>query len=168
MSSNQYGFMFEPELCIQCHACEVACKSWRGLDVNVKWRRVTGGFAGTFPNTKLMSASISCMHCVSPACMDVCPTKAIFVNEQGLVLVKAEDCVGCHACEKACPFGAPQFGTSGVMEKCDMCCHDLTVEPPCVNVCPNKALARILTSAEEKGKKETQMLAHYSVANKRI
>ena len=29
---QQYGFYIDSDRCVQCHACEVACKSWNGLN----------------------------------------------------------------------------------------------------------------------------------------
>ena len=77
MSDKQLGFVFVKENCIQCHGCEVACKSWRNVELGVKWRRVENIWEGTYPNVTCMSASVSCMHCIEPACVDVCPEEAI-------------------------------------------------------------------------------------------
>jgi len=84
------------------------------------------------------------MHCADPACVKVCPVQAIQKRvEDGIVTVDGGKCIGCKACLKACPFGAPQFGANGKMQKCDMCFNqaDLSKEfPPCIETCPTKAL----------------------------
>ena len=56
---------------------------------------------------------VSCQHCDNPACLPVCPVKAIYKGPNGEVLVDQSKCVGCKACLAACPYGAPQFNTSG-------------------------------------------------------
>ena len=53
------------------------------------------------------------MHCDKPACMPVCPVKAIHRGPAGEVLVDQKKCIGCRMCESACPYGAPKFNASG-------------------------------------------------------
>jgi anaerobic dimethyl sulfoxide reductase subunit B len=142
--STQYGFSFAKDKCIQCYGCEVACKSWRSAEAGVRWRRVSNIWHGRYPNVKNASASVSCMHCADPACAKYCPVNAIIKRaEDGIVVVDRDKCIGCKTCLKSCPFGAPQFGADGKMQKCDMCLGqlDLTREsPPCSETCPTRAL----------------------------
>jgi anaerobic dimethyl sulfoxide reductase subunit B (iron-sulfur subunit) len=142
--STQYGFSFAKERCVQCYGCEVACKSWRDGELGIRWRRVYNIWQGHYPKVKNLSASVSCMHCVEPSCLKACPVQAIQKREEdGIVIVDRGKCIGCKACLKACPFGAPQFGADRKMQKCDMCLNeaDLSKEaPPCVETCPTKAL----------------------------
>jgi len=73
----------------------------------------------------------------------VCPTGAIYKREEdGIVDVHQELCVGCHSCALACPFGAPQYPDGGNMIKCHFCVDrvDHGMEPACVRVCPTRAL----------------------------
>ncbi len=83
------------------------------------------------------------MHCQDPVCVNVCPTTAMSKDENGIVSVDADKCIGCRYCEWACPYGAPQFNeAAGVMTKCNMC-QDLVAEggnPACVDACPMRAL----------------------------
>jgi Fe-S-cluster-containing dehydrogenase component len=117
---------------------------------------------GTYPRTKTVPVSVSCMHCVDPECVKTCPVGAITKREaDGIVVVDGDKCVGCKACLESCPFGAPQFGVDGKMQKCDMCLAltepkksskpneasplsetwDLSEAwPPCARTCPTKAL----------------------------
>ena len=105
MSVEQWGFVFKQENCIQCHGCEVACKTWRRVVLGVNWRRVINIWNGEYPHITCSSASFSCMHCSEPACVDVCPTGAVSKRESdGLVLVDANKCTGCQACYDACPY----------------------------------------------------------------
>jgi len=152
--STQFGFSFAKDRCVQCYGCEVACKSWREAELGVRWRRVHNIWQGRYPKVKNLSASVSCMHCAEPACVNACPVQAISKRgEDGIVIVDRGKCIGCKACLKACAFGAPQFGADGKMQKCDMCFDraDLNKEfPPCIETCPTKALQFVKMDQKEK------------------
>jgi len=145
---------FYPELCIQCHGCETACKMWRNLPCGIKYRRVLNLWDGTYPKIKSKSLSLSCLHCTDPACEKACPVGAISKREDGRVLVDTDLCIGCKTCAKACPFGVPQFakGKGHVMQKCDLCAGQPleNTDPPCVATCPGKALMPEMVTPEEK------------------
>ena len=157
----EYGISFLKERCIQCHGCEVACKSWRGIETGVRWRRVENIWHGSYPQAKSTSVSIACMHCVEPPCVGVCPEAAIEKRaEDGIVIVDRDACSGCGVCLDACPFEVPQFGVDGKMQKCDLCASviDRDAEsPPCVATCPTKALLFGKMEREEKAHAERSM-----------
>jgi len=159
--SDEYGFSYAKENCIQCHACEVACKSWRGVESGIRYRRVENIWQGSYPDVKSISASIACMHCVEPACVDVCPEGAISKRAgDGVVIVDSDKCIGCRTCLEACPFGAPTFGSDGKMQKCDMCLNEIDFQadsPPCVATCPTKALGFGKMNGQEKRAMEESM-----------
>ncbi len=161
---TEYGFSFAKNKCTQCYGCEVACKDWRDAELGVRWRRVYALWSGRFPEVKLASASVACMHCAEPACEKVCPVSAIKKRaEDGIVVVDRDKCIGCKACSKECPFGAPQFGADGKMQKCDLCMNQVALgkeTPPCVDTCPTKALQVAKMEAKEKiaAEKEIQKL----------
>lgn len=140
---EKYGFSFDTERCVQCHACEVACKSLKSVEPGIRWRRVVDQWKGQFPDVMNRTISFACMHCTEPACEAVCPTGAVKRRlEDGAVLVDKDKCIGCHTCNLACPFGVPQFGSDGKMQKCDLCVDRLAQEkePMCVATCPADAL----------------------------
>jgi len=86
---------------------------------------------------------MACMHCGEPACVAVCPAGAITKRaEDGIVVVDQNKCIGCHYCFFACPFGVPQYGDDGTMQKCNLCLDRLAAgkEPACVATCPAGAL----------------------------
>jgi anaerobic dimethyl sulfoxide reductase subunit B (iron-sulfur subunit) len=141
---KQYGFCFESDRCLKCWACEIACKQWHGIKAGTyKLRKVVEVTNGAFPDVKRTFISSSCRHCSKPPCAAACPTGAISQrDEDGVVLVDDEKCIGCYACLEACPFGAPQFDTDGLMHICDMCLDRLEKgqKPICAETCPTGAL----------------------------
>ena len=152
-SGQEYLIRFEPEKCTQCHGCEIACKTWRGLGVGMHYRRVLNIWKGTYPRIKNASLSLACLHCVEPACVAACPEGAIAKRTgDGLVLVDETLCTGCETCAEACAYGVPQFAENGTMQKCDACYgrYSAGTVPPCVDTCPGKALSLMNISRSEK------------------
>lgn len=123
---EHWVFYFDPSRCIGCHACQSACKNRHDVDEDgVDWRRVEHVRRGTFPDYEEIPISLSCMHCEDPPCRRVCPTGAVTKRDSdGVVVVDREKCIGCHYCSWACPYGAPQFGSDGKMQKCNFCLSD--------------------------------------------
>lgn len=141
----QYGFYFNYKLCVKCHACEIACKTWNEIADGSRWREVIKVSTGTFPDIKEINVSLACMHCGDPPCRDACPVDAISKGQDGIVVVDAVRCIGCGFCAWACPFNAPQLGVDGKMQKCHFCQEGPTPRPlglprPCEEVCPTGAL----------------------------
>ena len=150
--AKQYAFYFNSNLCTGCKACQVACKDKWDLDVGITWRRVveysggewTANTDGTYTqNVSTYYVSVACNHCQNPLCVQVCPTTAMHKNEDGVVLIDSEICIGCRYCEWACPYNGPQFDEKrGVMTKCNMCYDEVANggQPACVAACPSRAL----------------------------
>jgi anaerobic dimethyl sulfoxide reductase subunit B len=140
-----YGWLLDPKRCIECRACEVACKQWNNVDIglNVRYRRVLTSESGRFPNLRTQALSMACNHCERPTCAMACPVKAISRRADGTVLIDTNKCVSCRQCENFCPYHAPQFNArTKKMEKCTMCADriDRGLDPACVAVCPTAAL----------------------------
>ena len=101
-----------------------------------------------------------CNHCDNPPCVRVCPTKATWKREDGIVMMDMHRCIGCRFCMAACPYGSRSFNfkhpkpyikelnpdyptrTIGVVEKCHFCAERLAIGlgPACVEACEQKAL----------------------------
>ena len=105
---------------------------------------------------------VLCNQCDKPPCVRVCPTRATFRRDDGIVMMDYHRCIGCRYCMAACPYGSrsfnfvdprkyldpdatdPRFPTrmKGVVEKCNFCAERLAegLIPACVEVCKDKAL----------------------------
>jgi formate dehydrogenase iron-sulfur subunit len=165
------GFFTDTSVCIGCKACEVACKEWNGLPADGSleltgmsydntvglgadtWRHVAfieqrktlpvpdaGGAGGEL--RWLMSSDV-CKHCTHAACLDVCPTGALFRTEFDTVVVQADVCNGCGYCIPACPYGViDQRKGDGRAWKCTMCYDRIGtgMEPACAKACPTDSI----------------------------
>ena len=174
------GFFTDTSVCIGCKACEVACKEWNGVPARAE-REVNLDFTGwSYDNTKSLSAdtwrhvafveqrvhdglrwlmaSDVCKHCTSAACLEVCPTGAIFRTEFGTVVVQDDVCNGCGYCVTACPFGViTRREADGGAHKCTLCYDRLKddAEPACAQACPTESiqfgpLEELLARADER------------------
>ncbi|MFV0347042.1 MAG: 4Fe-4S dicluster domain-containing protein [Halodesulfovibrio sp.] len=93
-----------------------------------------------------------CLHCVNPPCANLCPWGAARKEENGIVRIDDDLCLGGAKCRLACPWHIPQRQTgvglylrllpslagNGVMYKCDRCYDKIAAggQPACVEVCP--------------------------------
>ena len=90
----------------------------------------------------LMSSDV-CKHCTHAACLDVCPTGALFRTEFGTVVVQPDVCNGCGYCVPACPYGViDQRKEDGRVFKCTLCYDRLKVgeHPACAKACPTESI----------------------------
>lgn len=129
--------------CIECFACEVACKQEHSLATGPRLIRVIRLERVVNGRVERVSAPIACAHCSDAPCIEACPTKALRRDERaGSVLINQDRCIGCRMCLIACPFGAPQFEAKGKMIKCDLCPERLAKgeKPACVSACTADAL----------------------------
>jgi Fe-S-cluster-containing dehydrogenase component len=87
----------------------------------------------------------SCMHCVDPSCVSVCPVTAMRKDPvTGIVSHHPDACIGCRYCVASCPFGIPKFQydtPTPQINKCQMCRHRQAEGkiPACAEVCPTGA-----------------------------
>jgi formate dehydrogenase iron-sulfur subunit len=155
------GFFTDTSVCIGCKACEVACKEWNlvpddGFDLLGMSYDNTGGLgADTWRHVAfieqpreddrfawLMMSNV-CKHCTHAACLDVCPTGALFRTEFETVVVQEDVCNGCGYCIPACPYGViDQRKGDGRAWKCTLCYDRIGAgqTPACAKACPTESI----------------------------
>ncbi|MGC9361880.1 MAG: 4Fe-4S binding protein [Candidatus Syntrophosphaera sp.] len=115
-----------PENCIACHACESACSTlyFKKDDAHLSRIRIVG--AQTPP------AMNACNQC--GVCVQTCPTLALTVTKQGVVMLNKALCINCLMCVAVCPTHS-MFVHEDVLEpfKCIAC-------GTCVEACPADAI----------------------------
>jgi formate dehydrogenase iron-sulfur subunit len=142
-AGEQYRFAFAMAACVGCHSCEAACAEQNGLPVGTAWRRVGEIEGGEFPTAKRFHLSMSCNHCLEPACLQGCPTNAYLKLPNGVVAHQADECIGCQYCTWNCPYSVPVFQPDRrIVTKCDLCLPRLEdgFAPACVAACPTHAI----------------------------
>ena len=105
-SERRWVMVIDLRKCVGCHACTIACVAENKLPPGVVYRPVIEKEIGTYPNVSRLFVPRPCMQCEKPPCTPVCPVNATYTNEEGVVVVDYEQCIGCRACITACPYGA--------------------------------------------------------------
>ncbi len=115
------------------------------VDVATRGEAIEGGVS-TYQEGdgfRWLMASDVCKHCTDAACLEVCPTGALFRTEFGTVVVQQDVCNGCGYCVPACPFGViDQREGDGRVWKCTLCYDRLKddMEPACAHACPTNSI----------------------------
>lgn len=179
---KRWAMVVDQKKCLKakegCRDCAAACHKVHNVPLfdntkdEVKWIWLDK-FEHAFPgdenkfleeymkeSMKGLPLPILCNHCDNPPCVRVCPVKATFRRDDGIVMMDYHRCIGCRFCMAACPYGArslnwrdprpfvkelnPEFPTRcrGVVEKCNFCFERLAkgLIPACVEACKDKAL----------------------------
>lgn len=138
-----YGFVIDNRKCIGCHACSTACKSENEVPLGVNRTWVKYVERGVYPDARRTFQVTRCNHCENPPCVRICPVRAMYQREDGIVEFDSSACIGCKACMQACPYDAiyidPDTHTAA---KCHFCAHrvDVGLDPACAVVCPTGAI----------------------------
>jgi Fe-S-cluster-containing hydrogenase component 2 len=141
--------LVNPDRCLGCHTCELAC-AVAHIEADSVIGAVLAGERLQPRNYVLQVDSVKlstqCRQCEDAPCVRVCPTGATYRTET-YTAVDQRLCIGCRLCVMVCPFGAIHVATTEVAGrekrgaiKCDLCV-DRPEGPACVEACPTKALS---------------------------
>lgn len=174
----KFGYALDLSRCIGCRRCVYGCveENNQSRDPQVHWIRVLEmdkergidfAHANAYydaeevPRPGHFYVPVACQQCENPPCVKSCPTGATWREEDGIVVVDYDWCIGCRCCLAACPYGARHFNwaepeipaadlnpdmhvlgnrtrAKGVVEKCTFCIQRVRKGryPKCVEVCP--------------------------------
>ncbi len=175
----QFAYALNLGICVGCRKCAEACHQENNHDrpSNNSYIRVFEMEKGSLDLAKADATydhpvpqpgkyymPVQCHQCEHPPCVDVCPVEATWTQDDGVVVVDYNWCIGCRYCEAACPYHARRFNWSkpeipagevnpdqgylsnrirpqGVMEKCTFCLHRTREGrlPACLEACPTGA-----------------------------
>jgi Fe-S-cluster-containing dehydrogenase component len=154
----RWGMVIDLDKCTACQACTVACQvennvpfagpEQSAMGRSNHWHEVMAEVHGEDESHGIHVRFIPrpCMHCENPPCVAVCPVGATYLDDEGIVQMDYQRCVGCRYCTTACPYDiryfnwyAPEFPDGyeaylnpnvpvrpvGVVEKCSFCSHRL-------------------------------------------
>lgn len=144
-----YGMALDYKNCINCKACETACKEengiLRGADKYRIWIK-TGVIEGEYPVLNIASNVFyptQCQQCENAPCQTVCPTRATYYDQNGIVRVDVDKCILCSYCMVACPYNARYIEKRTMtVDKCNFCADTRLargeVTTACQATCPTK------------------------------
>jgi Fe-S-cluster-containing dehydrogenase component len=139
-SPHKWAMVIDLEKCIGCGQCILACRAHNDISPAITWNPI---LKSETVGGRQIFVSRPCMHCDDPLCVEVCPVKASYKRDDGIVMMDYDRCIGCRYCEVACPYYArsfnweafdgpnpavPEWGQPevprrprGVVEKCSLC-----------------------------------------------
>jgi protein NrfC len=156
--------VYDSRLCLGCQSCMFACSmTHEGVAAPslslIQIIRDAPAFT-KYPYDITMSI---CRQCVTPVCVQNCPTGACHVDaDNGNVRrIDQDKCIGCKRCLDACPLKPHRTVWNPVKNRAAKC--DLCIDTPfrdhaggpdgrqaCVDVCPAGALALVKKAPSQK------------------
>ena len=171
----RYAMALDYKNCINCKACETACKEENGILLGADKHRIwvgVGEIEGEYPDLSIASATFypsQCQHCDEAPCQEVCPTNATYYDKNGQVRIDPDKCILCSYCMNACPYDARYVDERTMtVDKCTFC-TDTRLErgettTACQNTCPTKV--RIFGDLDDPESEISQVLRereHFSL-----
>src|SRR5512138_2868985 len=103
---HQWAMVIDQSKCTGCGYCTLACQAHNDVSPDIQWNKVVpDGIVGAMQ----VFVPRPCMHCAKAPCVEVCPVKASYSRDDGIVMMDYDRCIGCRYCEVACPYQARSF-----------------------------------------------------------
>ncbi len=150
MSDHSGPFLLvNPERCMGCHTCEVACAVAHSRSGDLSSAMAAGETMS--PRNRVVQVATvrfptQCRQCEDAPCVRVCPTGATYQTAT-YTAVNPKVCIACRLCMMVCPFGAIHTSLVQINNhsklaaiKCDLCV-DREEGPACIAACPTHAIS---------------------------
>jgi protein NrfC len=156
--------VYDSRLCLGCQSCMFACSLTHEGVANPSLSRIqiirdAPSFT-KYPYDVVMSV---CRQCVSPLCVQNCPTGACFIDEANgnIRRIDQSKCIGCQRCIQSCPQKPHRTiwdSVKGKSTKCDLCegapfwneKGGPEGKQACVETCPVKALKLVKKAPKQR------------------
>lgn len=113
------GMVIDLSRCVGCGGCTIACKAenntrTRAAGQSHNWSDLLIRTEGKFPNVRHTVIPVSCNHCSDAPCVKACPVepKAMYKTPDGVTMHDDALCIGCRACQNACPYSQAELTAS--------------------------------------------------------
>jgi molybdopterin-containing oxidoreductase family iron-sulfur binding subunit len=174
----EFSYALDLNRCIGCRRCTYACVDENNQsreNPQIQYIKVLEFPNGTMdfekadryynpeqvPEKGKYYMPVQCQHCKKAPCIKACPINATWTDDDGIVVIDYNWCIGCRYCMAACPYEGRNFNWAdptlpkeemnpethylgnrprmrGVVEKCTFCVQRVRQGkyPACVEICP--------------------------------